>query len=259
LRGSAFQRPRQSVVQGSDAIPGKDRLPRSQKSLPRNDKFMNIVFLGPPGSGKGTQAQRLAASNGLVHLSTGDLFREAISHQTPLGVQIKAFVDSGKLVPDTLVSEVVFEKLRKSAPGAGILLDGYPRTLDQSHALDTFGEREKFQLDAVIFFDVDSAALVKRLSARRQCSRCKEVYNLETRKPRVENICDVCGGELMQRPDDKAEVVQERLKIYDRQTAPILDHYKAKKNFFRIDASRPIDEVNSQVMAVLKQGSLKPS
>lgn len=212
---------------------------------------MNVIFLGPPGSGKGTQAKKLADEFKLTHLSTGDVFRENIKSQTPLGVKIKSYVDGGKLVPDSLVSEVVFDKLKKL--GRNVLLDGYPRTVDQSQALDEFSEKENFSLDSVLFFDVDAPALVKRLSARRQCPNCKEVFNLESRAPKKTGICDVCGTALIQRPDDKAEVVSERLRIYDKETAPVLDFYKTRKEFHRVNAAREIDLVYKDLAAALKK------
>jgi adenylate kinase len=204
---------------------------------------MNIVFLGPPGSGKGTQAKRLAPELNLKHLSTGDVFREAIAAQSELGREIKSYVDNGKLVPDELVSEVLFEKLRSEGSNAAVLLDGYPRTVDQAHALDGFSMKHAFPIDAVVFFNVDSAELVKRLSARRSCPKCNEVFNLVTRTPQKENVCDKCSGTLIQRPDDSEEVVRKRLDVYERQTAPVLDHYKAGKNFFTVQAQQPIEDV----------------
>lgn len=212
---------------------------------------MNVVFLGPPGSGKGTQAKKLAEEFKLTHLSTGDVFREAIKNQTDLGKKIKSFVDGGKLVPDSLVSDVVFEKLKQL--GDQVLLDGYPRTLDQSQALDVFSKNEQFSLDSVMFFAVNAPALVKRLSARRQCPTCKEVYNLDTKAPKKENICDLCQGVLIQRPDDKADVVQERLRIYDRDTAPVLGFYRERKEFKKIDASKEIADVYQELKAALQK------
>lgn len=213
---------------------------------------MNIVFLGPPGSGKGTQAKRLADSRNLLHMSTGDMFREAIQGQTEMGKEIKSFVDSGKLVPDELVSRVVFEYIEKQKGVEGFLLDGYPRTVDQAKALDIFSEEKKVPMDVVLFFDVDAAALVKRLSARRSCPKCKEVYNLETRPPKVSNKCDLDSVELIQRPDDKAEVVQDRLRVYELQTAPILDHYKGRAGYHRINAAQDIDRVFAEVISALQ-------
>ena len=212
---------------------------------------MNIVFLGPPGSGKGTQAKRLAAEHNLSHLSTGDIFRDAIGAKSPLGLEIRSFVDNGKLVPDELVSRVVFEKLR-SLNGGGFLLDGYPRTLEQAKALDEFSAKEKVSTDAVLFFDVDFAELVSRLSARRSCGKCKEVYNVANKPPKVDGVCDVCGAALVHRPDDQPAVVQERLAVYKKQTEPILDYYRSKPIFRRIDGAQKIDKVYREIDAALE-------
>ncbi len=212
---------------------------------------MNIVFLGPPGSGKGTQAKRIAANFGLTHISTGDVFREAIGKKTELGVEIKAYVDGGKLVPDDLVSRVVFEHLKKLGTTRAFLLDGYPRTVDQAHALDAFGQRERMSWDAVVFFDIASEELVKRLTARRQCPKCNEVFNLVTRAPKKEGICDKCGSSLMQRPDDTEEVIRKRLDVYEKQTAPVLDFYKSRAGFVRVNAKQDIDVVYSEMKDAL--------
>jgi adenylate kinase len=211
---------------------------------------MNIVFLGPPGSGKGTQAKRLASELKLKHISTGDVFREAIGAQTELGKEIKSYVDNGKLVPDELVSRVVFEHL-KQLSAASFLLDGYPRTVDQARDLDLFSQREKVAVDAVVFFDIESAELLKRLTARRQCRSCNEVFNLVTRVPKKEGVCDACGGQLFQRPDDTEEVIRKRLDVYERQTAPVLDHYRAHPGFVRVDAKQEIDAVFRDLIAHL--------
>jgi len=215
-------------------------------------KFMNLVFLGPPGSGKGTQALKFVEAFKFAHLSTGEIFREAIKSQTELGREIKMFVEQGKLVPDELVSAVVFEKLRVIAPKKQFLLDGYPRTIGQSQALDRFSEKEKIKIDAVVDFSVGSEVLIKRLSARRQCAKCKEVFNLVTRPPKKMGVCDKCGGLLSQREDDKEDVVRERLLIYDVQTSPILDFYKDRVGFFSVDAAQKIDQVYLEVVSKLK-------
>jgi adenylate kinase len=216
---------------------------------------MNVVFLGPPGSGKGTQAKRLASDNNLTHLSTGDVFRDNIANQTPLGLEIKSYVDSGKLVPDELVSRVVFDKIGR-LPG-GVLLDGYPRTLDQAKALEDWLRKSNRTLDAVLFFDVDFAELTKRLSARRSCGKCKEVYNLANKPPKKEGVCDLCGSALVHRPDDQPAVIQERLHIYSVQTEPILDFYRKQPVFRRINGAQEIGKVYADLDQALKELSAK--
>jgi adenylate kinase len=221
--------------------------------IPKSEiRIMNIVFLGPPGSGKGTQAQRVAADHGLAHLSTGDIFRDAIKSKSELGQEITSYVEAGKLVPDDLVSRVVFDRLKSGPSGSGFLLDGYPRTVDQAKSLDKFSSENGIAIEAVIMFDVEFAELVKRLSARRQCPSCKEVYNVAMRPPKVADRCDKCSSELIHRPDDKAEIVQERLRVYTRQTEPILSHYEGKPFFKRINAAQPIDQVYADIDAALK-------
>lgn len=215
-------------------------------------KVMNIVFLGPPGSGKGTQSKRIAETQDVIHLSTGDMFRDAIGSQSELGREVQSYVDSGKLVPDELVSEVVFEKL-KSLQGKGFLLDGYPRTVEQARAFDDFIGKNGIAINLILSLDVDADALIKRLSSRRFCPTCGEVYNLETRPPREATRCDIDGAELSQRQDDKAEVVQQRIHVYQVQTAPVADHYKDQPNFRSIDGSQDIDRVFAEITSVLQE------
>ncbi|MBV9080727.1 MAG: adenylate kinase [Elusimicrobia bacterium] len=214
---------------------------------------MNIVFLGPPGSGKGTQAKGLAEKHKLVHLSTGDLFRDAIARKTPLGLEIKSYVDGGQLVPDELVSRVVFDKLNGLGKSQGFLLDGYPRTLDQAKALQNFASTAGIPIDAVLFFDVAFDELIKRLSARRQCGSCKEVYNLVNKPPKKAGICDKCASPLTHRPDDQPAVVEERLQVYKRQTEPLLDFYRAMPMFRRVDGAKDIASVGRQIDAALQE------
>lgn len=208
---------------------------------------MNVIFLGPPGSGKGTQAKRLAERFKLTHISTGDVFREAIGKGAALGIEIKAYVDGGKLVPDELVSRTVFEHLRKLGVKGAYLLDGYPRTVEQAHDLDAFGKKEGMNWDSVVLFDVANDELVKRLTSRRQCAKCKEVFNLISRAPKKENVCDNCGNALMQRPDDQEDVIRKRLDVYERQTAPVIDHYKNQAGYVRVDGKQDIDVVFNEL------------
>jgi adenylate kinase len=213
---------------------------------------MNIVLLGAPGSGKGTQAKYIAEKFGVIHLSTGDVFRDAIKAESPLGKEIKSYVESGKLVPDELVSKVVFEKLTGLKGKAGFLLDGYPRTLGQAESMAEFIKAQGIALNAILFFDVPFDELTKRLSARRQCPSCKEVYNLVQKPPKAANKCDKCGAGLIHRKDDQPEVVSDRLKVYSKETEPILSFYQRHPGYRRIDAARNIEQVNADIQAVLK-------
>jgi adenylate kinase len=206
---------------------------------------MNIVLLGPPGSGKGTQAKHIASKKNLKHLATGDIFRDAIASSTELGKEVRAFVDNGKLVPDELVSEVVFEKI--GSLNSGFLLDGYPRTVEQARSLNTYAAAKGISVDAILFFDVAFPELVKRLSERRQCPKCKEVYNLVQRPPKQENTCDVCGNVLIHRPDDHPDVVQHRFDIYRLQTEPLKDFYANHPGYRVIHGAQLIETVTYEI------------
>ncbi|MEM2599893.1 MAG: adenylate kinase [Thermoproteota archaeon] len=182
---------------------------------------MRLVIFGPPGSGKGTYASRLAPRLGVPHISTGDILREEVKSGSELGRSISSYVSNGKLVPDEVVNRVMEKRLSQEDCKRGFILDGYPRTLQQAFFLDRFSK-----IDFVINLNVPDEVIVRRLSSRLVCRRCGAIYNRITLPPRVEGVCDKCGGELYQRDDDKPEVVRERIRIYKNEAAPLLEHYR---------------------------------
>ncbi|MGI0055249.1 MAG: adenylate kinase [Thermoplasmata archaeon] len=207
-----------------------------------------IVFLGPPGAGKGTQAAELARSLGIPHLSTGDLLRNAVAAQTPLGKDAEGYMRAGQLVPDDLVLRMLEERLGQPDARAGFLLDGFPRTIPQAEAL-----LRLTPADRVISFDVPASVLVERLGQRRVCPQCQSVYNLRSRPPSSPGKCDRDGTELVQRPDDLPQAITTRLEVYQRQTAPLLDFYRARGILRPIDASGTPGEVAARLRDVLTE------
>ena len=205
-----------------------------------------VVFLGPPGAGKGTQAARIARELGVPHLSTGDLLRAAIAAKTPLGLAAESHVSSGGLVPDPLVLEILHERLDKPDAKAGYLLDGFPRNLAQAEELGKFSEVER-----VVSLEISPKLLVNRLSERRICPKCQSVYNLSFKPPKVAGKCDQDGVALVQRPDDQPEAVTQRLKVYAEQTAPLLDYYRKRHLLRSVDASGSPDEVAARIRRAL--------
>jgi len=205
-----------------------------------------IVFLGPPGAGKGTQAAQLARALGVPHLSTGDMLRAAASARTPLGLEADGHIRAGRLVPDDLVLRILHERLDQPDAKAGYLLDGFPRNLAQAEALGNFAE-----VDRVISFDISPELLVRRLSDRRLCPKCQSVYNVASKSPKVADRCDRDGTVLIQRPDDRPEAVTTRLKVYAEQTAPLLEYYRKRGLLRGIDASGTPDEVAARVRRAL--------
>lgn len=185
---------------------------------------MKAIIFGPPGSGKGTYASRLQGKLGVDVIAMGDIFREIMKENTPLGKKVKGFVGKGQLVPDDVVIEVLKKRLTKVSSSKGFILDGFPRTIDQAKALEKIA-----QIGAVILLAVPDWIIIERLSTRRICKNCGEVYNVRYLKPKVEGVCDKCGGQLYQRSDDTAEVIKDRIKVYEKQTQPILQYYKEKK------------------------------
>ena len=185
---------------------------------------MKAIIFGPPGSGKGTYASRLRAKLGVDVIAMGDIFREIMKEDSPLGKKVKQYVEKGLLVPDDVVIEVLKQRLAKSSSKKGFILDGFPRTLEQANALDKI-----VAIDVVIKLTAPDSIIIERLSTRRICKSCGEVYNVRYLKPKVEGVCDKCGGQLYQRPDDTAKVIKDRIQVYEQQTQQILQHYKKKK------------------------------
>ncbi|RJP68542.1 MAG: adenylate kinase [Candidatus Abyssobacteria bacterium SURF_17] len=206
-----------------------------------------MVMLGPPGAGKGTQAVKVAKRYLIPHISTGDIFRAAIKEGTELGRKAKQYLDSGELVPDSVVTDIVAERIKKNDCAPGFLLDGFPRTLPQAEVLDTILRDNGCPLTAVINLTVDREALVKRLTARRTCSDCGENYNIMSKPPKKEGVCDKCGGKLYQRDDDKRETIENRLSVYENQTAPLVAYYQRSQRLVNISGEGAIEDVFGRI------------
>lgn len=208
-----------------------------------------IVLLGPPGAGKGTHGQRWAEENGWRYAATGDLLREAVQKQTPVGIQAKAYMEKGLLVPDEVMHGIVEEVLISS--NQPLVLDGYPRTLAQAELLDEMVERHGWTLKAAILLNLSDDEVVERLSSRRVCPNCQAIYNLISKPPRNDEICDECGTKLMQRDDDKPEVIRKRLSVYREQTAPVVDYYKTKGILIEVCSSGSPEDVYDRLKKVM--------
>ncbi len=213
---------------------------------------MNLILLGPPGAGKGTQAKRLEQSHGLVQLATGDMLRAAVASGSELGRRVKAIMESGALVPDDIVIRTIEERMTAPDAAGGVILDGFPRTVPQAEALDAMLAEHGRKLDHVILMEVDEKALIERLGGRFTCAKCGASYHDRFNRPRGEGECDVCGAtDFVRRADDRPEAVATRLEAYRRQTAPILPYYRARGILRTVDGMADIDEVTRQIEAVL--------
>ena len=212
---------------------------------------MKIVFMGPPGAGKGTQAEKIIETYQIPHISTGDMFRKAIKDQTELGMEAKRYMDQGALVPDHVTIGIVKDRLSESDCKSGFLLDGFPRTVDQAKALDEILTSLDSKIDYVINIDVDLDILKERLTGRRICRSCGATYHMVFNPPAVAGTCDKCGGELYQRKDDNEETVGNRLDVYVSQTKPLLDYYSLAGNLVNINGQQSIDLVFAEIQDVL--------
>ncbi|NME95483.1 adenylate kinase [Clostridium cochlearium] len=212
---------------------------------------MNIILLGPPGAGKGTQAKLISEKYSIPHISTGVIFRKNISNKTPLGMEAKSYMDKGQLVPDELTIEIVKDRLSEEDCKNGFLLDGFPRTVKQAEALDEFLINKNLKTDAALLIDVPQELILERMTGRRVCGECGASYHIKFVKPNTEGVCDICGGELAQRKDDTKETVLERLEVYSKQTQPLIEYYKNKDVLFELDGTKEKNEVFENISDVL--------
>lgn len=208
---------------------------------------MIYILLGPPGAGKGTQAKKMVTDYGLVHVSTGDIFRENIKNETELGKKVKDILARGELVDDQLTNGLVFDRLSKDDVKNGFLLDGYPRNLVQAKALDEWLKENGLEVNNVLDIQVAPEILVKRISGRRVCPSCGHSYHIVNEPPKKEGICDQCGSDIIQRPDDCEETVKSRINIYEEQTKPLVDYYEKQGKVLYFDGSQSIDKVYNDV------------
>jgi adenylate kinase len=208
---------------------------------------VRLIFLGPPGAGKGTQARELAREWGVPQIATGEMLREAVAAGTPLGREAKRIMDTGALVPDDVMVGLIAERLGQPDAGRGFILDGFPRTIAQAEALDHLLKDLGQKLDRVLFFDVSEPELVRRLTGRRLCRRCQTAFHVVSAPPRQENVCDRCGGELYQRDDDSEATVRNRLQVYDQQTSPLLDYYRSRHLLTTIRGEGAIGTIRDEI------------
>ncbi len=212
---------------------------------------MKIVMLGAPGAGKGTQAARIAAKENIPHISTGDIFRENIKNGTELGKKAKSYMDTGALVPDELVCDLVVDRIQQDDCKDGYILDGFPRTIPQAHALEDALSAIGQKIDYALDIEVPDENIIKRMAGRRSCEKCSAVFHVEFNPPKTEGVCDVCGGKLILRDDDKPETVQNRLSVYHDQTKPLIDFYGERGVLKEIDGTQSMDKVFADIIGII--------
>lgn len=212
---------------------------------------MRLVLLGPPGAGKGTQASAIVKKYNIPHISTGDIFRANIKEGTELGKKAKEYMDKGLLVPDDVVVSIVKDRLTKEDCKEGFLLDGFPRTVNQADALDKELSQMDIKLDKVVNIDADKEILIARAIGRRICRECGATYHIKFNPSKVENVCDIEGGQLFQRDDDKEETVAKRIEVYLKETQPLIDYYKEKGLILNVDGTKPINEIFEEIVKAL--------
>jgi adenylate kinase len=213
---------------------------------------MRLVLVGPPGAGKGTQAEFIASTLSVPKISTGDIFRANVSQGTPLGREAKRYMDAGGLVPDEVTINMVRDRLAEADAADGFLLDGFPRTVPQATALDKMLADAGTALDLVLELIVEPDEVIRRLSGRRICHNCGKIWHVEFDAPTKQGVCDQCSGELYQRDDDKPETIAERLRVYERDTSPLIDYYGAQNKLVGIDATGPVEDVTERAIDVLR-------